>query len=54
MVDPEHDAAAIAVESLAAAVTHARFVGTDSASDEVVMMKILHVGQDLVVSAEHF
>ena len=25
------------------AVTHARFVGTDSSSDGVVLMKILHV-----------
>ena len=31
----------IAVENLADAVTHARFVGTDSNSDEVVLMKII-------------
>ena len=31
----------IAVENLADAVTHARFVGTDSSSDEVVLMKII-------------
>lgn len=28
---------------MADAVTHARFVGTDPASDEVVLMKILQV-----------
>jgi len=43
LIDTKHESAAIAVESLAVAVTNARFVGTDSASDEVVMMKILHV-----------
>ena len=31
----------IAVENLADAVTHARFVGTDSGNDEVVLMKII-------------
>ena len=38
-----HDAAAEAIENMADAVTHARFVGTDPASDEVVLMKILQV-----------
>lgn len=42
LLDPTVDSAAIVVESLADAVTHARFVGTDSGSDEVVLMKILH------------
>ena len=41
--DPAQESASIVVESLADAVTHARFVGTDSGSDEVVLMKILHV-----------
>jgi golgi-specific brefeldin A-resistance guanine nucleotide exchange factor 1 len=31
------------VENIADAVTHARFVGTDQASDGVVLMKILQV-----------
>lgn len=38
------------MENMADAVTHARFVGTDPASDEVVLMKILQVnggGQQL-------
>lgn len=34
---------ATAVSNMADAVTHARFVGTDPASDEVVLMKILQV-----------
>ena len=35
--------AASAIENIADAVTHARFVGTEPGSDEVVLMKILHV-----------
>ena len=42
-LDPRHESTPAIVESLADAVTHARFVGTDSGSDEVVLMKILHV-----------
>lgn len=34
---------ATAVSNMADAVTHARFVGTDPSSDEVVLMKILQV-----------
>lgn len=41
--DATHEAAAEAIENMADAVTHARFVGTDPASDEVVLMKILQV-----------
>jgi len=41
--EPGGDKAAIAIENIADAVTHARFVGTDPGSDEVVLMKILHV-----------
>jgi len=41
--EPTGDKAAIAIENIADAVTHARFVGTDPGSDEVVLMKILHV-----------
>lgn len=43
-IDSTQESAAIVVESIADAVTHARFVGTDSGSDEVVLMRILHVG----------
>ena len=32
------------------AVTHARFVGTDASSDEVVLMKILHVLRTIVLT----
>lgn len=31
------------VQHIADSITHARFVGTDSSNDEVVLMKILHV-----------
>ena len=41
--DPSCDTATAAIENVADAVTHARFVGTDPNSDEVVLMKILHV-----------
>lgn len=34
------------VQHIADSITHARFVGTDSANDEVVLMKILHVRRD--------
>ena len=47
LLDPNQESASIVVESLADAVTHARFVGTDSGSDEVVLMKILHVNRIL-------
>lgn len=42
-IDPTHPSAANGVATLSEAVTHARFVGTDPASDEVVLMKILQV-----------
>lgn len=45
--DANHEAAAEAIENMADAVTHARFVGTDPASDEVVLMKILQVRHSL-------
>jgi hypothetical protein len=37
------DSVVFVVENIADAVTHARFVGTDPGSDEVVLMKILYV-----------
>nr|XP_039272742.1 Golgi-specific brefeldin A-resistance guanine nucleotide exchange factor 1-like isoform X2 [Styela clava] len=42
---------ATAVSNMADAVTHARFVGTDPASDEVVLMKILQVLRSLLLSS---
>lgn len=43
ITDANHEGAAEGIENMADAVTHARFVGTDPASDEVVLMKILQV-----------
>ena len=43
LTDPTCESAASGIENLADAVTHARFVGTDPSSDEVVLMKILQV-----------
>uniref|UniRef100_A0A3Q2NNK2 Golgi brefeldin A resistant guanine nucleotide exchange factor 1 n=1 Tax=Fundulus heteroclitus TaxID=8078 RepID=A0A3Q2NNK2_FUNHE len=48
--DSNHEAAAEAIENMADAVTHARFVGTDPASDEVVLMKILQVLRTLLLT----
>ena len=45
-VDPSYDNAAHGICEVAEAVTHARFVGTSTASDEVVLMKILKVFDD--------
>ena len=45
--DPTVDTAGAAIENIADAVTHARFVGTDPSSDEVILMKILHVSVHL-------
>lgn len=42
-IDSNHEGTAEGMENVADAVTHARFVGTDPASDEVVLMKILQV-----------
>lgn len=42
-VDPSSESVGAGIDSLADAVTHARFVGTDPSSDEVVLMKILQV-----------
>ncbi|CAF0877301.1 unnamed protein product [Brachionus calyciflorus] len=38
------------VQQIADSITHARFVGTDSSSDEVVLMKILNVLRTLMLS----
>ncbi len=51
MVDiRDEPSASAAVQHIADAVTHARFVGTDPASDEVVLMKILQVLRTLLLS----
>ncbi|KAM3606518.1 uncharacterized protein V6R79_017763 [Siganus canaliculatus] len=50
LIDASHEAAAEAIENMADAVTHARFVGTDPASDEVVLMKILQVLRSLLLT----
>ncbi|XP_078499344.1 Golgi-specific brefeldin A-resistance guanine nucleotide exchange factor 1 isoform X2 [Lissotriton helveticus] len=50
LIDPKHDGTAEGIENMADAVTHARFVGTDPASDEVVLMKILQVLRTLLLT----
>ncbi|XP_064404547.1 Golgi-specific brefeldin A-resistance guanine nucleotide exchange factor 1-like isoform X2 [Halichondria panicea] len=50
LIDPAHSSAPSGVESLSEAVTHARFVGTNPANDEVVLMKILEVLRTLLLS----
>jgi len=39
------------VETIADAVTHARFVGTDASGDGVVLMRILQVLRALILSS---
>ena len=43
VADPSLESAPAVMESIADAVTHARFVGTETSSDEVVLVKILQV-----------
>ncbi|GAB1600980.1 Golgi-specific brefeldin A-resistance guanine nucleotide exchange factor 1-like [Argonauta hians] len=50
LIEPSSKCAAAAIENIADAVTHARFVGTDPSSDEVVLMRILHVLRTLLLS----
>lgn len=50
LIDCSHEGAAEGIENMADAVTHARFVGTDPASDEVVLMKILQVLRTLLLT----
>ncbi|XP_078316966.1 Golgi-specific brefeldin A-resistance guanine nucleotide exchange factor 1-like isoform X2 [Crassostrea virginica] len=50
LVDSSCETAPAAIENIADAVTHARFVGTDPGSDEVVLMKILHVLRTLLLA----
>lgn len=49
-LDPEHDGSAMAVESIASAVTKARFVGTDAGADALVLLRILHTLRALLMS----
>ena len=42
-ISHDHVNTSRAVESIADAVTHARFIGTNPSNDEVVLMKILQV-----------
>ncbi|XP_077538391.1 sec7 domain-containing protein garz [Haemaphysalis longicornis] len=50
LLDHRLESSASAAESIADAVTHARFMGIDPASDEVVLMKILRVLRSLLLS----
>uniref|UniRef100_A0A7M5X4G9 SEC7 domain-containing protein n=1 Tax=Clytia hemisphaerica TaxID=252671 RepID=A0A7M5X4G9_9CNID len=50
LLDPSCESASSGIDNLADAVTHARFVGTDPSSDEVVLMKILQVLRTLLLS----
>uniref|UniRef100_A0A672KS37 Golgi brefeldin A resistant guanine nucleotide exchange factor 1 n=1 Tax=Sinocyclocheilus grahami TaxID=75366 RepID=A0A672KS37_SINGR len=50
LIDANQEGAAEGIENMADAVTHARFVGTDPASDEVVLMKILQVLRTLLLT----
>ncbi|XP_065652483.1 Golgi-specific brefeldin A-resistance guanine nucleotide exchange factor 1 isoform X4 [Hydra vulgaris] len=50
LLDPLSESASSGIDNLADAVTHARFVGTDTSSDEVVLMKILQVLRSLLLS----
>lgn len=52
VLDPTHATLPSTVENIADAVTHARFVGADQASDGVVLMKIIQVLRTLILSPE--
>lgn len=52
VTDPTSESAASGIENLADAVTHARFVGTDPSSDEVVLMKILQVHVQCMIRSQ--
>lgn len=43
LIPSDHVNASGAVENIADAITHARFIGTNPSNDEVVLMKILQV-----------
>ena len=50
LIDTHSPQAASGIENIADAVTHAKFVGTDLASDEVVLMKILQVLRTILLT----
>lgn len=50
--DPTHPTLASAVGNIADAVTHAHFVGTDNASDGIVLLKVLQVLRTLMLNPE--
>ncbi|KAJ3644551.1 hypothetical protein Zmor_022276 [Zophobas morio] len=52
LIDPTHSTVPTTVHSIADAVTHARFVGTDQSSDGVVLMRILQVLRTLTLAPE--
>lgn len=52
LLDPVHASIPQTIHSIADAVTHARFVGTDQSSDGVVLMRILQVLRTLTLSPE--
>ncbi|XP_057671770.1 Golgi-specific brefeldin A-resistance guanine nucleotide exchange factor 1 [Diorhabda carinulata] len=52
LLDPGHTSIPQTIHSIADAVTHARFVGTDQSSDGVVLMRILQVLRTLTLSPE--
>lgn len=52
LTDPTNSNLPIIVQSIADAVTHARFVGSDNNSDGVVLLKIVQVLRTLMLSPE--
>ncbi|XP_055384486.1 Golgi-specific brefeldin A-resistance guanine nucleotide exchange factor 1 isoform X2 [Condylostylus longicornis] len=52
LIDPTHPSLASTVENIADAVTHARFMGTDQASDGVTLMRVVEVLHTLMRSPE--
>lgn len=51
-LDPTHPNLSQTVEKIADAVTHARFVGTDQASDGVVLLRIVYLLRTLMLNPE--
>ncbi|CAF1390661.1 unnamed protein product [Adineta ricciae] len=50
LIDTQGESAASAIDKVASAVTHTRFVGTNPNDDEVVLMRILQVLRSLLLS----
>lgn len=50
--DPTHPNLSITVDKIADAVTHARFVGTDQASDGIVLLRIVYLLRTLMLNPE--